>query len=122
MVPDTDSSSLADISSPGASRLHPAQLYQGIFVDVAEVHSTGFLPAADYPQYHEITRQHENRALQTQALLEQYCCSRSPLKKLVLEKEVYGWDLGRLQGGAYFALSEQRTNHTSAVHRARKLC
>lgn len=95
----TDLSSLVDMGSPNASLAHPPQLHQGLFIDTAELHSTGLQPAADYPQYSDITRQHEARAMGTRAAIERFCASSDPLKRLVVEKEVYGWDLKRVRAG-----------------------
>lgn len=104
-VHHADPSSLADINSPGASLLHPPQLYQSLFVDLAEVLSSGLYPAAEYPHHVDATRQHEERAEKVYRAVEEFHQNRSPYKKLVCEKEVFGWDLKRVRAGEFFCCS-----------------
>lgn len=72
---------------PPTATNQPPLVFQSHFVDLDDVHRPDSAFAQDQEE-------------EVRSVLEAYCRSYNPLRELVVETDVYGWDASRLKDGA----------------------
>lgn len=89
----TDPSSLIELpsSSPHSSLSHPPLLFQNIFTDMNDIHSS-LPPSSSLSSHHQT---------QVNSALTNFCSSQNPLRTLRLETETYGFNWDRIRSGTY---------------------
>ncbi|ORY88123.1 hypothetical protein BCR35DRAFT_330332 [Leucosporidium creatinivorum] len=105
----THPSSLVDMDDdhrPHGDRLeHPALLYKSHWVDLVETHSsvplnlTSVGAAALPTAYDALAEERDQREDEVREIVEAYCACKHQLKELVVERELYGWNLDLLEKG-----------------------